>query len=58
MNASATPAFPHRAVSGGSMSTAEIKARIEAMYADEDTAPRTGRPTRDAGVSRRRKNAA
>ncbi|WP_277874483.1 hypothetical protein [Rhodococcus sp. SMB37] len=40
------------------MSTTEIKARIEAMYAHDDTPPRTGRPTRKDRNSRRGKNAA
>ncbi|MFD6893232.1 hypothetical protein ACFWB0_01615 [Rhodococcus sp. NPDC060086] len=58
MNASATPPFPQRWTSGGSMSTAEIKARIDAMYSGEDTAPHADPPARGAGVSRRRNNAA
>lgn len=58
MNASATPPFPRSWASGGSMSTAEIKARIDAMYSGEDTAPHADRPARGGGVSRRRDNAA
>ncbi|MFZ2526890.1 MAG: AMP-binding protein [Rhodococcus sp. (in: high G+C Gram-positive bacteria)] len=54
MNESTTPGLPRHAESGGSMSTAEIKARIEAMYAHDDTPPRSDRPTRRGGVSRRR----
>ena len=46
MNESTTPGLPRHAESGGSMSTAEIKARIEAMYAHDDTPPRSDRPTR------------
>ncbi|WP_176459775.1 hypothetical protein [Rhodococcus sp. OK302] len=32
MTTSKTPAFPRRAALGGSMSTEQIKARIEAMF--------------------------
>ncbi|MFF0817187.1 hypothetical protein ACFYVR_18810 [Rhodococcus sp. NPDC003318] len=50
MTASATPALPRRTTThGGSMRTEEIKARIEAMYADRPApAPRRTRESRSA----------
>ncbi|OYD61371.1 hypothetical protein [Rhodococcus sp. OK302] len=49
MNASKTPAIPRRAAPGGSMSTEDIKARIEAMFADSPApAPRAPRKRRFA----------